>query len=542
MTKWLSGTAFVLAAAVIIDVGCASNPAGPPPPPPPPTLTPTQAPQSASITDPLTANVAEPIPALGGFSGTFKEAANNAPLAGTVSLTSYMHAPANAPAPQDVRRALLSGPRAPLAADSRTAIFWVSQTYSAPVTFNGFPITAWQVPSGLNGPFELETFDATTSGILDVEVDTSVNGTSVTFPGSSTTFTTIVGHTYWWELLTGPTPTPTPGTTPTPPPSMTPTPPPSMTPTPPPSMTPTPPPITEYALSAGSNPLGITLGPDGALWFTEYGPTNKIGRITLVGAITEFPIPAGPTPLAYGITTGPDGNLWFVENGRNMVTKLTTSGVFTEYPIPTASSAPTNIAQGPDGNLWFTEANGNNIGRISPAGSISEFAVPTAEAQPSGITRGPDGALWFTEANGSVGRITTTGVITEHGTGCCPVAITTGPDGNLWFAPILSPPFCSQARGGCGFAIGKITTAGIVSYYSYSRIGNSRGIVAGPDGNLWFTVSESSLIGRITTAGTVRQFGGLSGTDPRGITAGPSGDPHMWFTEFAGSKIGKIHI
>lgn len=31
--------------------------------------------------------------------------------------------------------------------------------------------------------------------------------------------------------------------------------------------------------SAGSEPLGITAGPDGNLWFTDYG-TSKIGKIT----------------------------------------------------------------------------------------------------------------------------------------------------------------------------------------------------------------------------------------------------------------------
>ena len=52
--------------------------------------------------------------------------------------------------------------------------------------------------------------------------------------------------------------------------------------------------ITEFSLpTAFSGPLGITAGPDGALWFTEAGTggTSKIGRITTAGAITEFPLP-----------------------------------------------------------------------------------------------------------------------------------------------------------------------------------------------------------------------------------------------------------
>jgi streptogramin lyase len=40
-----------------------------------------------------------------------------------------------------------------------------------------------------------------------------------------------------------------------------------------------------------SVPQGITMGPDGALWFTE-ALGNKIGRITTAGVITEYTIPS----------------------------------------------------------------------------------------------------------------------------------------------------------------------------------------------------------------------------------------------------------
>ena len=39
----------------------------------------------------------------------------------------------------------------------------------------------------------------------------------------------------------------------------------------------------------------------------------------------------------------------------NKIGQITTAGVITEFPIPTASSGPYGIAAGPDGNLWFTE-------------------------------------------------------------------------------------------------------------------------------------------------------------------------------------------
>jgi streptogramin lyase len=66
-----------------------------------------------------------------------------------------------------------------------------------------------------------------------------------------------------------------------------------------------------------------------------------------------------------GITAGPDGNLWFTEYGGNKIGRITTAGSITEFAIPTANSGPTGITAGHDGNLWFTESNGNKIGRIT---------------------------------------------------------------------------------------------------------------------------------------------------------------------------------
>jgi virginiamycin B lyase len=47
----------------------------------------------------------------------------------------------------------------------------------------------------------------------------------------------------------------------------------------------------------GTKPSSITAGPDGAVWFTEWGK-DRIGRITLAGHITKWALPtaeAGPT-------------------------------------------------------------------------------------------------------------------------------------------------------------------------------------------------------------------------------------------------------
>lgn len=166
--------------------------------------------------------------------------------------------------------------------------------------------------------------------------------------------------------------------------------------------------IKEYPLpSPNSMPAGITAGPDGALWFTEFAG-NKIGRITTTGAIAEYTIPT-MRGQPFGITAGPDGALWFAEDSAG-IGRITTGGVITEYPISTVyGGGAYGIAAGSDGALWFTlgcSFGACKIGRITTAGVISEYPIPTANGGPNGITAGPDGALWFTEGNaGKIGQV-----------------------------------------------------------------------------------------------------------------------------------------
>src|SRR5207244_7400133 len=91
---------------------------------------------------------------------------------------------------------------------------------------------------------------------------------------------------------------------------------------------------------------------------------NNIGLLTPSGTVMEFNVPtAGSNP--FGITAGPDGNLWFVENSGESVGRITPTGTVTEYPLPPfvnpEGSASSGIAPGPDANLWFTEQGDDQV-------------------------------------------------------------------------------------------------------------------------------------------------------------------------------------
>ena len=148
--------------------------------------------------------------------------------------------------------------------------------------------------------------------------------------------------------------------------------------------------ITEYPVPVPIAPSGIAAGADGVFWFTE-GFAPSIGRISLNGAITEFPLLSSDRRAGTG-ALGPDGNMWFPESSQDglsyWIARITPGGVITEFPIPTESAGAGAITAGPDGNMWFTESGyGTNttskIGRIDLAGSITEFPIPTPNAAPS---------------------------------------------------------------------------------------------------------------------------------------------------------------
>jgi virginiamycin B lyase len=315
--------------------------------------------------------------------------------------------------------------------------------------------------------------------------------------------------------------------------------------------------VNEYVIpTPSSQPGGITLGPDNAIWFVEENSTggakHKVGRLdptlALQGspdAFKEYLIPtlsAAPSKIATGpVESNGHQRLWITELGQNRIGALDpalatpgSSDGMTEWTLP-LPSAPDGIALGPDGALWFTESAGGKIGRITTVGLITHYPIPSGGGHPTDITLGPDNRLWFTEEAGRIGAInpalaaadTSNGIIEFERPGTVPSGIAAS-GASLWFTDSQTNRI--EQINLSGGKLGEFPTGSGPS-----------GITFGPDGAIWFTEMASNGIGRLTTCGGYTSFPiPTPNSDPSDIVAGPDGA--LWFTEFGltANKIGRI--
>ena len=133
-----------------------------------------------------------------------------------------------------------------------------------------------------------------------------------------------------------------------------------------------PPTIREHRIpSAGSKPyISVEGSRDKCLWFCESG-TAKIGRLDPKDySFKEFALPT-PNATPIGIVEGPDGAFWFAEKTGNKIGRITLDGAITEFPLPTPNAGPDAMMAGPDGNLWFSMTEVSRVARLTPTGTFT---------------------------------------------------------------------------------------------------------------------------------------------------------------------------
>jgi len=325
-------------------------------------------------------------------------------------------------------------------------------------------------------------------------------------------------------------------------------------------------------LSGGVNPIGgITVGPNGNLWFSEPGKIGDLNPST--GIIQETNLPAGPSYEGQ-ITFDKNGNLWFTRIDRVDEMDPATGSV-REFFLPSGDSARSNVAIGGDGKVWFCDGAGalrqldpntGDIIRVFP----SHDSVWGWHHDYGQVFGGPDGGIWvgdiaWDDTSGYAPDIFRMDRIDSSGNQqfSIPIAggITVGPDGSLWcsFWVSYQIAWIDQATGalqivpngaagglplqfltigsnGNVWAIGgndiyrgndiyqiNVGTGAIQEFLIPQSKDFGLGITAGKDGNIWF--SEPNAIGQFNpTTGAFQFFdtAAESATQGLGSTYGSS--------------------
>ncbi len=286
-------------------------------------------------------------------------------------------------------------------------------------------------------------------------------------------------------------------------------------------------------MAPSSDGVSYYVGDDGAARVYNFNP--QTGTLLTIQPHT----PDG----VFAITNGPDGNPWWIISGYPQ-TQLCQGANFQGsynvncYNITGAYSQGNSfgIAAGPNNTLWFTISeyqSGIAIGEYNISSGQFTFYTNglTANANPYSLAFGPDGNVWFTDTSQTAPAIgvlnISTGTITEYplqagngnyGTASVPNDIVAGPDGNMWFTDN------SQASPG----IGKVTIAThTITMYTkgLQRTPQPYGLTSGPDGNIWFTDNPSpynggqDLVGSINpSTGAIQEYSlSVTGLQPEPI-------------------------
>jgi streptogramin lyase len=279
--------------------------------------------------------------------------------------------------------------------------------------------------------------------------------------------------------------------------------------------------------------------------FTIKAATANVVKVTLDGVVASLAlVPGSSASLSGNAASGytiskclasesdrvygvdADGN-YIIGAGAPTIA-LTSSGSALAVSSPSPSSPNTFTFAGA-----FANGTPSDHDTIPSAGSSVRL---TASFTPAG-----GGATVSYKATVKFDS-TICGVLTEYPIGTTngyydPRAIVAGPDGNLWFTE--SNNSGGSVGNGYGY-IGKITTAGVLTQYTSGILPDTYGIAVGPDGNLWYTTDAGSggSVGRITTSGVSSDANNYpyDQTSPRGIVTGPDG--RLWIANnYPGGEI-----
>ncbi len=263
--------------------------------------------------------------------------------------------------------------------------------------------------------------------------------------------------------------------------------------------------ITSHELPGEVGENGLTVGPEGAVWFVGNEPVYGLsikryngggwGEVNLARDYEDVALSASGTVWAL---FREDTRAGETLNVGRLTIKTETDGdlesELTEYPSSHVSGPGSfgEMVLATDDSVWFR----SNISELAhfASGSYSYFSVadPTAPYinQPIDLTAGPNAEVWFslesvTEPGTAIGSITAGGVfrVFPLPAGVNLIESTLGSDGDIWFT-YADSQYEGINAGTIG--VGKMTPSGTFTYYPPTLLGGqyepAGGLAGEPNG------------------------------------------------------------
>lgn len=192
------------------------------------------------------------------------------------------------------------------------------------------------------------------------------------------------------------------------------------------------------------------------------------------------------------------------------------------------------MTTGPDQTVWFSEDATSKIGHIDGSGTITELSLLPSNGGPSnggasGMAFGSDGALWMSHSNDYITRLTTSGLQFDYPTptaNASPLGVVAGPDGGIWYTEYRASKIARIDP----------TTLASTDYATPTTDAHPRDMVVGPDGALWFTESTADKVGKLDPAsGAITEF--AAGGQPFSIAKRSDG---LWITYSDSNTIRRL--
>ena len=270
--------------------------------------------------------------------------------------------------------------------------------------------------------------------------------------------------------------------------------------------------MTNYNGNGISNPIGIAVGPDGALWFTNYG-NDSIGRITTTGTVTNYTGPGINQPT--GSPPAPTVRCGSPTTATTRSGGSPTAGTVTELHRP-GHQRPERDHGRPRRRVVVHQRRATTrSGGSPPPGTVTNYTGTGHQRSRTGSPPAPTGRCGSpTTATTRSGGSPPPGRVTNYtGTG-------------------ISDPYGDHGRARRGAVVHQLRQQ-LDRADHHRRDGHQlhrapastarSGSRPAPTGRCGSPTSGNNSIGRITTAGTVTNYTGTGINDPTGSRPGPTG-------------------